>query len=506
MKKFPVNISPAEIRRQLNQPDSYSRRFAETSLRGLLSFRNLPGTLSNRENAFPPIPWDFAQLRQRIHAKISPHLYGWYDESASSAGDSTSSNLAAFSRYRFVPHYLQPDKSFRYTTPITLSSRELGLTRLTSPTPIFAAPYGSASLYGGLSDEISLAQGVTDADVVHSLGTLTRSSLEAARLAVVTNRYYFRPSLRAPSGPAPFTMFQLYLTEEDDINRSLIQRAKLAGVSVILFSIDAGAGHGGIPMMDLAADFTYCAGIAGNLFHDPVFHQKCYRQRGCVGTRSPKLLAYASRCFGVSVKKLAASYDLAVAFDYGRAIQFGGMARQNSVRHSRSPAYPWSVAHIARLCHSRQNISPAHPAFTFRRGLPLAVKGVMSVTDARHCQESGADAVYVSNHGGRFLFNSIAPIEVLPEIRQAVKKKDQNFGVWFDSGIRSAADILIAFSQGAEFVGIGRPIIYACVDQGRGGVRQILQSLLYTLRDQARLCGLHSAAELHPQSNLVRRV
>ena len=116
-----------------------------------------------------------------------------------------------------------------------------------------------------------------------------------------------------------------------------------------------------------------------------------------------------------------------------------------------------------------------------------------------------ADAVYVSNHGGRFVFNSIPPIEVLPEIRKAVKKKDRNFGVWFDSGIRSAADILIAYARGAEFVGIGRPVIYACVDKGRGGVRQILQGLLYTLRDQARLCGLRSADELHLHPGIIRR-
>ena len=106
MKKFPVNISPTEIRRQLNQADSYSRRFAETSLRGLLGFRDIPGTLPNRDNVFPPVPWEFEKLRQRIHDKISPHIYGWYDEAASAAGDSTASNVAAFSRYRFVPRYL----------------------------------------------------------------------------------------------------------------------------------------------------------------------------------------------------------------------------------------------------------------------------------------------------------------------------------------------------------------------------------------------------------------
>jgi isopentenyl diphosphate isomerase/L-lactate dehydrogenase-like FMN-dependent dehydrogenase len=84
-----------------------------------------------------------------------------------------------------------------------------------------------------------------------------------------------------------------------------------------------------------------------------------------------------------------------------------------------------------------------------------------------------------------------------------VKKSDPRFGVWFDSGVRSATDVLIAYSQGAEFVGIGRPVIYACVDNGRGGVRQVLQSILYTLRDQARLCGLTSLAQLHGKGRPV---
>ena len=127
----------------------------------------------------------------------------------------------------------------------------------------------------------------------------------------------------------------------------------------------------------------------------------------------------------------------------------------------------------------------------------------MSVEDAEAVQKSGADGIYVSNHGGRFVFNSASPIDILRQIHQKVKKSDPRFGVWFDSGVRSATDVLIAFSQGAEFVGIGRPVIYACVDNGRGGVRQVLQSILCTLRDQARLCGLTSLAQLHEKGRPV---
>lgn len=497
MKKFPVDISESGIRALLNSPDSYTRRFTETSLRALLGYPKINGTLSNQKNEFPPVPWDVEKLRTKVKREVSKHVYGWYGEVESAAGDSTRKNVEAFSKYRIIPRYLRPDKSFSYTQTVVLSSKELGVTRLNSPTPVFVAPYGAANLYGKNSDEISCAQGTTDANVVYTLGHLTKYTLEKICRAVESNAYYFNPLLRSPGGAPPFSMFQIYLTDDDDINRSIIERVKRSNLSVLILTIDAGAGHGGIQMMDDYADFTYASKIAGNLFEDPMFNYKCFLRNRCVGTRTPSALTYASRQLRIPVAKLARTFDLKNAFTYAREIQFKGMAKQNSDQNPKSKMHPWSVAYLARLAHTRQTISPAHPKITHRRGLPLVVKGVMSVEDAAAVQRSGADGVYVSNHGGRFVFNSASPIDVLREIHQKVKKSDPRFGVWFDSGVRSATDVLIAYSQGAEFVGIGRPVIYACVDNGRGGVRQVLQSILYTLRDQARLCGLTSLPQLH---------
>ena len=497
MKKFPVDISESGIRALLNSPDSYTRRFTETSLRALLNYPNINGTLSNQQNEFPPIPWEIEKLRAKVKSAVSKHVFGWYGETESAAGDSTRKNVEAFSKYRITPRYLRSEKSFSYSQAIALSSKELGVTRLTSPTPVFVAPYGAANLYGKKSDEISCAQGATDANVVYTLGHLTKYTLEKISRAVQSNAYYFNSRLRSPGGAPPFSMFQIYLTDDDDINRSIIERVKRTNLSVLIFTIDAGAGHGGIQMMDDYADFTYASKIAGNLFEDPMFNYKCFLRNRCVATRTPSVLAYASRRLRIPVAKLSRTFDLKNAFTYARDIQFKGMAKQNSDTNPKSKMHPWSVAYLARLAHTRQTISPAHPKINHRRGLPLVVKGVMSVEDAIAVQKSGADGVYVSNHGGRFVFNSVSPIDVLREIHQKVKKSDPRFGVWFDSGIRSATDVLIAYSQGAEFVGIGRPVIYACVDNGRGGVRQVLQSILYTLRDQARLCGLTSLTQLH---------
>ena len=500
MKKFPVDLSENGIRALLNSPDSYARRFTETSLRALLNYSEIQGTLSNQKNEFPPVPWEMEKLRAKVKSEVSKHVFGWYGEAESAAGDSTRKNVEAFSKYRITPRYLRSDKSFSYSQTVVLSSKELGVTRLNSPTPVFVAPYGAANLYGKKSDEISCAQGATDANVVYTLGHLTKYTLEKICRAVEGNAYYFNPRLRSPGGAPPFSMFQIYLTDDDDINRSVIERVKRSNLSVLIFTIDAGAGHGGIQMMDDYADFTYASKIAGNLFEDPMFNYKCFLRNRCVGTRTPSVLTYASRRLRIPVAKLARTFDLKNAFTYAREIQFKGMAKQNSDKNPKSKMYPWSVAYLARLAHTRQTISPAHPKITHRRGLPMVVKGVMSVEDAVAVQKSGADGIYVSNHGGRFVFNSASPIDVLREIHQKVKKSDPRFGVWFDSGVRSATDVLIAYSQGAEFVGIGRPVIYACVDNGRGGVRQVLQSILYTLRDQARLCGLTSLAQLHEKN------
>ena len=88
----------------------------------------------------------------------------------------------------------------------------------------------------------------------------------------------------------------------------------------------------------------------------------------------------------------------------------------------------------------------------------LILKGIMSPDDAVTAKQSGCDAVYVSNHGGRQLDSSLASIEVLPRIRDAV---GNDFTLVFDSGIRSADDIVRALALGANFVMIGRPILLA---------------------------------------------
>ena len=87
----------------------------------------------------------------------------------------------------------------------------------------------------------------------------------------------------------------------------------------------------------------------------------------------------------------------------------------------------------------------------------LIIKGVMSPEDAIKIKEEGADAIQVSNHGGRQLDSATASIEVLPLIRNSLGK---DFPIIFDSGIRGGSDIVRALALGADFTMVGRPLMY----------------------------------------------
>lgn len=106
--------------------------------------------------------------------------------------------------------------------------------------------------------------------------------------------------------------------------------------------------------------------------------------------------------------------------------------------------------------------------------LPLVVKGIMTVEDALMAVDAGADAIVVSNHGGRVLDYCQATIEVLPEIVKALDNKTE---VLIDGGFRRGTDILKALALGAKGVLVGRPICWGLAAAGTEGVAKVLEML-----------------------------
>ena len=118
----------------------------------------------------------------------------------------------------------------------------------------------------------------------------------------------------------------------------------------------------------------------------------------------------------------------------------------------------------------------------------LVIKGVMSPDDAIKIKEAGADAIQVSNHGGRQLDSATAAINMLPLIRKSV---GSDFPLIFDSGIRSGSDIVRALAFGADYTMIGRPVMYAMGADGKKGLRRIIEIIKEEVSTTLGLVGLN---------------
>jgi len=119
-------------------------------------------------------------------------------------------------------------------------------------------------------------------------------------------------------------------------------------------------------------------------------------------------------------------------------------------------------------------------------GGPLILKGILDVEDAKIAAKSGADAIIVSNHGGRQLDGARSSISILPEIVDAVGDQIE---IHMDGGIRSGQDVLKAVALGAKGVYIGRPFLYGLGAMGREGVKLSLEIIRKELDTTMALCG-----------------
>lgn len=119
-------------------------------------------------------------------------------------------------------------------------------------------------------------------------------------------------------------------------------------------------------------------------------------------------------------------------------------------------------------------------------GLPIVVKGVLRGDDALRCLDAGADAIYVSNHGGRQLDRAVSTTSALRDVVAAVGERAE---VYVDGGIRSGLDALAALALGARGVFLGRPVLHALAVDGATGVERLLTELTRELGEGLQLAG-----------------
>ena len=242
---------------------------------------------------------------------------------------------------------------------------------------------------------------------------------------------------------APF-WFQLYVMKDRDFIERLIDRAKAANCSALMLTLDLqilGQRHKDIKNGLSTPPNPTVANIL-NLMTKP---------RWCLG-----MLGTKRHSFGNIVGHAKGVGDLSSLSSW-TAEQF-------------DPALNWNDVEWIKK----------------RWGGKLILKGIMDEEDARLAVESGADAMIVSNHGGRQLDGAPSSIAALPAISQAVGKMIE---VWMDGGIRSGQDVLKAVALGAKGTLIGRSFLYGLGAMGEAGVTKALEIIAKELEITMAFCG-----------------
>ena len=140
----------------------------------------------------------------------------------------------------------------------------------------------------------------------------------------------------------------------------------------------------------------------------------------------------------------------------------------------------------------RKSVEELHKIAASTR-VPFIVKGIMTVRGALKAEAAGADAIVVSNHGGRVLDQCPATAEVLEEIAKAVKGKMK---IFVDGGIRSGVEVFKALALGADGVIICRPFVTAAYGGGADGVQLYIERIGSELADTMAMCGANSLKEI----------
>jgi 4-hydroxymandelate oxidase len=135
-------------------------------------------------------------------------------------------------------------------------------------------------------------------------------------------------------------------------------------------------------------------------------------------------------------------------------------------------------------------------------GLPVIVKGIVRGDDASRAVEHGANAIVVSNHGGRQLDTSIPSIMALPEVAEAIAGKAE---IYVDGGIRRGTDVVKALALGARAVLVGRPVLWGLAVDGEAGVRAVLELLRQEIDLAMGLSGTRDVSEITQDLVVVTR-
>ena len=379
-----------------------------------------------------PAVTDIEDLR-RMHRRRVPRMFYDYADSGSWTEQTYRENTEDFREIR-LRQRVAVDMRDR-STATTLVGEEVAM-------PVALAPVGLTGMQSA-DGEIKAARAAERFGVPFTLSTMSICSIED--VAAHTSRPFW---------------FQLYTMKDEDYVRRLIQRAKAAGCSTLVITLDLQ--------------------ILGQRHKD--------LKNGL--SAPPKLTP-------------ATLLDLATKWGWGIEMlsthrrQFG-----NIVGHVEGVSDPASL-----MSWTNEQFDPALDwdkikAIREQWDGPVILKGILDPEDAKAALNVGADAIVVSNHGGRQLDGALSSIRALPAILDAVGDRIE---VHVDSGVRSGQDILKAVALGAKGAWVGRAWVYGLGAMGQAGVTKALEILHKELDTSMALCGRRRVEELDRDVLLVPR-
>ncbi len=402
----------------------------------------------------PRVPVDAIALETAARKALSAEAFA-YIAGGAGAERTVRANADAFLRWQVWPRPLRD-----------VSTRDLSIDFLgrRSPTPLLLAPLGVMEMAHDDAD-LAVARAAASLGVPYALSNQASFPMEAV----------------ADAAPGGSRLFQLYWSADDDLNASLLRRAEASGCEAIVVTLDTHLLGWRTRDLDLAyLPFTRGMGIA-QYTSDPVF-QQLVRERVRRGTDAAAPPAPAVR---LTPQTIAAGVKIARK---GAALTGAGLrenlrsplpraAVETFLDVFSTPALTWGDLAKARAWTS----------------LPILLKGIVHPEDASRALDAGMDGVWVSNHGGRQIDQSVPTLDALPGV---VDRVDGRVPVVFDSGVRQGSDAFIALALGATAVALGRPYAYGLGIAGEEGVREVVRNVLAELDITLGLSGHTSLAEL----------
>jgi len=397
----------------------------------------------------PAVPTDFAELERR--AKRASSTKGWaYVAGGAGEGRTMRNNRAAFDRWAIVPRMAHG-----------VTSRDLSVDLLGSrlSSPILLAPVGAGALLDPDCD-LHVARAAAAMDVPYVFTNQGSTPMEECAAAMGESRRWV----------------QLYWSTDEALVDSLIQRAEAIDAGALVVTLDTTTLGWRPQDLNLGSlPFAQGQGI-GQYTSDPRFRD-LVRERIAAANAS-------------GVKR-----DVEVTLAAIRALLSITRNHPGSFwKNLRSPVPRASVEAFLDI-YSNPGLSWDHLAtLRERTSLPVVLKGILHPDDARRAFDLGVDAIVVSNHGGRQVDSSVASLDALLNVRDAVSPEST---VLMDSGIRTGADVFTALALGADAVLLGRPYMYGVALAGQRGVEEVIANVLAELDLTMSLTGVRNIGEIN---------